>query len=96
MRHGIFAVFDDKAKAFISPFTLPNQDMAIREFSRSARDPNHMFGVHAEDYSLFRVGFFDDETGVIEATPKPEYIALAAMLKDVPVVQKVRAANEAA
>lgn len=58
----VYSVFDVKAGAFLTPFFLPSDGMAIRIFSDCVRDPNHQFGKHPEDYTLFRVGNFDCDT----------------------------------
>lgn len=65
MKHGLYSVLDIKARAYIAPFTLPNDDMAVRAFKEAANDSTHMFCKHAEDYTLYRIGTFDDETGIL-------------------------------
>lgn len=62
---GVYAVFDVKADAYISPFFQSNDGMARRVFSDGANDKETMLGRHPEDYKLVRVGKFDDRTGVI-------------------------------
>lgn len=65
MKHIIFSVYDNVAKAFIPPFFLPNEDMAKRAFSDAVNDEKHQFSQHPEDYSLYAVGSFDDTNGMI-------------------------------
>lgn len=62
----IFTVFDQKAKAYLPPFYMQNEGMAIRALTDSVRDPEHQFGKFAEDYTLYTLGEFDDSTSIIK------------------------------
>jgi len=59
----IFSVWDSKAAAYIQPFFASNNNVAIRMFETACRDQSHDFHRHAEDYTLFRIGSFDQEKG---------------------------------
>jgi len=61
MKHKIFTVFDSKAKAYLTPFFLHEEGMAIRVFSDCINDATHMFGKHPEDYTLFMQGSWSDD-----------------------------------
>lgn len=61
----IYAVFDVKAKAYLPPFFLPEEGMAIRTFTNCCQDDNHQFGRNPEDFTLFSLGDFNDENGEI-------------------------------
>ena len=39
--------------------------MAIRTFSDCVQDSSHAFNRHPTDYTLFQIGEFDDNTGII-------------------------------
>lgn len=73
----MFAVYDAKANAFIQPFFLPNKAMAIRTFSECANNPKHQFCLHPSDFTLFELGTFDNETGLIETLPAHNPLGLA-------------------
>lgn len=60
-----YSIFDVKAKAFLPPFFLQAQAMAVRAFADCVNDKAHAFGRNPHDYSLFHVGVFDDESGVL-------------------------------
>lgn len=64
MIHSVFSVHDAKADAFLPPFILPKTEMAQRVFSDCVNSPDHQFGKHPEDYTLFHLGTFDDENGL--------------------------------
>lgn len=65
MRLKAFAIFDDKAKAFLPPFFLPERAIAVRTFADCVNNKEHAFGRHPADYSLFQVGDFDTDSGLI-------------------------------
>jgi len=61
MNQKIFTIYDSKAKAYLTPFFLHEEGMAIRVFSDCINDPKHAFARHPEDYTLFHVGEWEDE-----------------------------------
>jgi len=61
MNQNIFTIYDSKAHAYLTPFFLHNQDMAIRIFADCINDQSHQFGKHPEDYTLFHIGSWSDE-----------------------------------
>lgn len=81
MRQRIFAIFDEKAKAFLPPFFLPEVAMAVRTFGDCVNDPAHAFGRHPADYTLFSFGVFDQLHGKFEVAPAMELVANGVMLK---------------
>lgn len=77
MKLEIFSVYDSKADAFLAPFFMPNQSMAVRIFQNCANNGEHQFGINAGDYTLFSLGSFDDETAKIQTTKTPISLGLA-------------------
>lgn len=61
--YDVFSVHDVKADAYLPPFILPKEAMAIRVFSDCINSDTHQFGQHPADYTLFRLGMFDDANG---------------------------------
>lgn len=61
----VFVIYDDKARAYLPPWTLPEVPQAIRTFGDALADPNHDFSKHPEDYTLFQLGEFDSSSGVL-------------------------------
>lgn len=55
-----FAIFDDKAKAYLPPFFLPTMAMGQRAFTTAVNDPTTEFGKHSADYTLFCLGEWDN------------------------------------
>lgn len=71
MKHLVFSIHDVKAGAFLPPFILPRSEMAARVFSDCINSEDHQFGKHPEDYTLFRLGWFDDELAEYKLEPAP-------------------------
>lgn len=66
----IYSIHDNKANAYLPPFYLHNKNMAIRSFSDCVNEQDHPFNKHPEDYSLWELGEFHDDTGeIIYHTP---------------------------
>lgn len=67
MKMKMFAIHDSKAEAFNVPFTLPNEALAVREFTALVNSPDSQIGQFPEDYTLFQVGEYDTQSGKIES-----------------------------
>lgn len=77
MKLGIYSVYDAAAEAFLRPFFAPNDKLAIRAFADTVADPTHDFARHHADYTLFRLGEFDQSSGKITVEPTPKNLGLA-------------------
>ena len=55
MELNLFSIYDQKAKAFLPPFHMPNKAMAERIFRDSVNDEGQMFFKHPEDYDPYRI-----------------------------------------
>lgn len=59
----MYSIFDSAAAAYLRPFYCQTDGEALRAFTDIATDADHNIGKHPEDYSLYRVGQFDDNKG---------------------------------
>lgn len=78
----IFSVFDTKMALFDNPFLDIREESAIRRFSDSVNnnEPNNNWYKHPEDYSLYMLGTFNNETGDID-TIQPRNLVTASAMK---------------
>lgn len=64
----VVSVKDSAVGVFSRPFFVPTVGLAVRSFTdevnRAAED-NQVYR-HPDDYVLFRLGSFDEETGIFE------------------------------
>jgi len=59
----VFSVRDVKAGAFSLPFYQVNEGVAIRSFIAACKDMQGEIAKFPEDYELFKLGTWDDESG---------------------------------
>ncbi len=80
---GIYAIKD--AKSTFMPCTVDvNDACAIRNFEHAVRQPDSLLRSHPNDYSLFLVGTYDNEEGVVFPQLPPKLLTdAAAVLKEV-------------
>ena len=73
MQYEIYTIRDVKADAYFRPFYVPNRAVAVRAVSNLVQDTQSDIGRNPEDYQLFYIGTYDDNSGVISAIA-PEHI----------------------
>lgn len=63
----LYSVKDLKSARFGNPFSSFNDEVAIRDFTTLCKDknPNNLCGIYPEDFDLYCVGSFDEDTGAI-------------------------------
>lgn len=81
MRMMVFAVRDAQLGAFLEPIFALSEGVAMRSFSDAVLTPDHQFGRHAQDYGLFYVGMFDQDSGALEAAEQPRQVCTALQMK---------------
>lgn len=69
-----YSVRDLKASAFATPFFLSTDAVAIRTFSDAIADKSHPMAAHPEDYQLFYLGEFEDQSGAFERAQSPVFL----------------------
>lgn len=62
----LYSIHDSKAQAYNSPFAFHRDEQAMRTFSDCIRSPEHTFSKNPADYTLFKIGTYDDEQGDIQ------------------------------
>jgi len=63
MKLNAYTIYDVASGTYMRPFFAQADGMAVRSFKDIANDPQHDIGAHPEDYTLFRVGDFNERTG---------------------------------
>ena len=63
MKMGVYAIYDIKADAFMTPLFMVNDDVAIRNFVTACINPESMFYMHAQDFVLYHSDDWDDGKG---------------------------------
>lgn len=67
----IIALYDKAVGAYMRPFVAQSVGEAMRAFEDDCADAESPVAKHPEDYSLFLLGTFDNNTGAIEVEDSP-------------------------
>lgn len=76
MKYNAYAIFDKGVQAYMRPFFMQADGQAMRLFGDMAVDAEHDIGKHPEDYALFRIGEYEEESGALIAC-EPRCLARA-------------------
>lgn len=81
MKLSIYSIFDTKAQKYSTPFFQQNDLIALRAFSRGVNDPQSDLNAYSEDFTLYCLGIFDDQTATVEVQSPPQLISTALTVK---------------
>lgn len=70
----------DNTIGYVDCFMCANNIVAKRMFGDAANSEGTMLNKHPEDYELYEVGGFDEDTGIITAYKSPKKITTAREL----------------
>lgn len=73
----VFAVRDMKALAFLQPFFSNSTGSALRAFGDAVADKTCPFAKHPEDYVLYEIGSYDDNSAELVSTNPIKMMACA-------------------
>lgn len=77
----LFALYDRESKVYLAPFPARSDVDAVRNLKDGFRNPQMRetpVGQHPEDFSLCKLGYFDDESG--EIMPERHFVCSVAEL----------------
>lgn len=80
MQLNAYSVYDNKALVYGVPFFAPTDGSAIRSFRSAANDKDTTIGNHPNDFSLFHVGGFDDQSGGVSTLLPLRHVVDASTL----------------
>lgn len=80
MKQHIFSIFDSKTSYFQLPFFSPTIPSGVRLFRNLVSDVSTLVSKYSEDFILFRIGEFDDESGEVSSVV-PENLGSGASFK---------------
>lgn len=74
----VCAVRDRQSEVFTIPQYYPTRGAAIRSFSDAvnSKQGDNMLTQHPEDFDLFMLATFDDDSGFFTALERPEQLAV--------------------
>ena len=71
MKLKIYSIYDMAARNYNRPFYQHTKGEAVRSFTDLANDGESMISKHPQDYFLFELGTFEDESGAITTHDAP-------------------------
>lgn len=74
MKLQVFSIFDEKAQVYKAPMFIPHKGEALRTFSDITKNQETLIAKHPEDYKLYLLGTFDDNSGKMEPLAEPEFL----------------------
>lgn len=76
-----YSIYDNKSLVYSNPFFAPTDGAAIRIVSDASNDMNTSLGRHPGDYVLYKVGYYDDASGILNhLDPKQHVIDVVALV----------------
>jgi hypothetical protein len=83
MKQIICTVYDRAAETYARPMFVPSIGVAIRSFTDEVNrnDPNNQLYNHADDFDLYELGEFDDQTSRIIMLDLPKVLILGKQAK---------------
>lgn len=70
---GIYSIRDNLT-GFLTPVVEQNDAAARRNFEHAIMNPQSLMHSHVSDYDLYKLGYFDTETGVLEQAEPIEMV----------------------
>jgi len=68
MKYFVVAIRDSAVKAFMQPGYAPSEEAGVRSFKNLfSQDGPNPLKQNPEDYALFHIGYFDDNTGKLDS-----------------------------
>lgn len=74
-----FSVYDSAARMYLEPFACRTKEEAIRRFRLSVNSEGSGMARFPDDYTLFYIGGFDQESGLFQPVLTPESLGGALM-----------------
>lgn len=81
MKVMLFAARDAQMGGYLEPICALTEGMAMRSFRMAVETPEHQFAVNPQDYALFYLGEFDQDTGVLIPAEQVRQICTGLQMK---------------
>lgn len=75
----MYSIFDSKAEVYLPPFYQKTHGESIRTVTESVTNSDSMLSKHPGDFTLYYLGDFDDETGLV--APLKTHLNLGKLLE---------------
>lgn len=69
------SIRDSAVNSFMRPFFVPAVGSAVRSFQDEVNRKDSEMRKHPDDYELFELGAFEEETGKFSSLPEPRSLS---------------------
>lgn len=84
----ILAIRDKKANTYLPPFFTDNANTARRSLMLPANSDESFIGLYPDDYDVYRLGHFDEQTGKFDILTAAEFcFSVSELVKKLPEVK---------
>lgn len=82
MINKVYVIHDSAVKSFVSPHFCRTHGEAERNFKQAVNDPKtgHLHN-SPDQFTLFYIGEYDDQTGLVTSLPAPQAVLSGAQAK---------------
>lgn len=77
----VYSIRDSKGAVFNMPFYKRTHGEAERDFTSLVNDDKSTVSNYPEDYDLYHLGTFDDQTGLVTSLDTPQHVIKAVQVK---------------
>lgn len=81
MKQKVYSLFDKKANAYLTPVYFNEVGEASRMLATVVQTADNNISRYPEDFSLYQLGTFDQESGKLESLKQPLFVANAVEYK---------------
>lgn len=79
MKLSVYTIFDCKSEVYNSPVFYRTDAEAIRNLSLMVNSTDNAIGLNPEDFTLFKIGSFSQENGVLQLLDAPKVSIVSAI-----------------
>jgi len=76
----MYAIRDAKAEAFLNPWFKVTHGEAERDFNAAVNNEETTLAKYPEDFDLYYLGDYDDNSGKLKSLDSPQHIVKAVQL----------------
>lgn len=88
MTQELFAIYDNKASFFMTPWPCRNVGIARREFGAACSNAESAMGKFPADYVLYQIGEYNDNDAVVKSLTPPVRICDGAEILQITGAEK--------
>lgn len=77
----IYSIYDIKSESFAMPFYAVNDAVAIRTVQDAMAQPEIPLARYPNDFAIYYLGEFEEETGLINPAEMPCHIIILAQIR---------------